>query len=110
MSAADRILKGIRSRVSNFEAVEEINSYFASDLMIDKVRDIVGQLDEMGESVKVDDIQSRMKTVREDAVRQLRDKNELFVDGQNIIQFGKNKFSVNTWASKLRPDIKAAAV
>jgi len=77
MSAADRILKGIRSRVSNFEAVEEINSYFASDLMIDKVRDIVSQLDEMGESVKVDDVQSRMKTVREDAVRQLRDKNEL---------------------------------
>ena len=33
MSAADRILKGIRSRVSNFESVDEINSYFASDLM-----------------------------------------------------------------------------
>ncbi len=106
MSAADRILKGIRSRVSNFEAVEEINSYFASDLMIDKVRDIVSQLDEMGESVKVDDVQSRMKTVREDAVRQLRDKNELFVDGQNIIQFGKHKFSVNTQPLELTTVIK----
>ena len=30
MNAADRILKGIRSRVSNFATVEEINSYFAS--------------------------------------------------------------------------------
>ena len=106
MSAADRILKGIRSRVSNFEAVEEINSYFASDLMIDKVRDIVSQLDEMGESVKVDDVQSRMKTVREDAVRQLRDKNELFVDGQNIIQFGKHKFSVNTQPLELTTVVK----
>ncbi|MEL7495965.1 MAG: DNA repair ATPase [Planctomycetota bacterium] len=96
MQAADRIIKGIRSRVSNFESVDDINSYFASDLMIDKVRDIVDQLTEMNESVKVDDIQSRLKTVREDTVRQLRDKNELFVDGQNIIQFGKHKFSVNT--------------
>ncbi|MFT7631653.1 MAG: hypothetical protein ACI87E_002692 [Mariniblastus sp.] len=106
MNAADRILKGIRSRVSNFGTVEEINSYFASDLMIDKVRDIVRKLDDLGESVKVDDIQSRLKTVREDTVRQLRDKNELFVDGQNIIQFGKHKFSVNTQPLDLTTVIK----
>ena len=106
MNAADRILKGIRSRVSNFETVEEINSYFASDLMIDKVRDIVGKLDVLDESVKVDDIQSRLKTVREDTVRQLRDKNELFVDGENIIQFGKHNFSVNTQPLDLTTVIK----
>lgn len=106
MNAADRILKGIRSRVSNFETVEEINSYFASDLMIDKVRDIVGKLDLLDESVKVDDIQSRLKTVREDTVRQLRDKNELFVDGENIIQFGKHNFSVNTQPLDLTTVIK----
>ena len=106
MNAADRILKGIRSRVSNFTSVEEINSYFASDLMIDKVRDIVEKLGELGESVKVDDVQSRLKTVREDTVRQLRDKNELFVDGQNIIQFGKHKFSVNTQPLELTTVIK----
>lgn len=106
MQAADRIIKGIRSRVSNFDSVDDINSYFASDLMIDKVRDIVDQLSEMGESVKVDDVQSRLKTVREDAVRQLRDKNELFVDGQNVIQFGKHKFSVNTQPLDLTTVIK----
>ena len=72
MNAADRILKGIRSRVANFETIDDINSYFASDLMIDKVRDIVDQLKELGESVKVDDIQSRLKSIREDTVRQLQ--------------------------------------
>ena len=106
MQAADRIIKGIKSRVSNFESVDEINSYFASDLMIDKVRDIIDQLSEMSESVKVDDVQSRLKTVREDTVRQLRDKNELYVDGQNVIQFGKHKFSVNTQALELTTVIK----
>ncbi|MEM9942769.1 MAG: DNA repair ATPase, partial [Planctomycetota bacterium] len=106
MNAADRILKGIRSRVSAFESVEEINSYFASDLMIDKVRDIIDKLGDLNESVKVDDIQSRLKTVREDTVRQLRDKNELYVDGQNVIQFGKHKFSVNTQPLDLTNVIK----
>ena len=60
----------------------------------------------MSESVKVDDVQSRLKTVREDTVRQLRDKNELYVDGQNVIQFGKHKFSVNTQALELTTVIK----
>ena len=95
MSSAERILTGIQSRVSGYESVEEINSYFASDLMIDKVRDIVDQLEELDETVKVDDIQSRLKTIREDSVRQLRDKNELFVGGKNVIQFGEYHFSVN---------------
>jgi len=104
--SAGRILKSIRSRVSGFKTVDEINSYFAADLMIDKVRDIVDQLDQMQESVKVDDIQSRLKTVREDAVRQLRDKNELFVDGQNIIAFGKHKFTVNVQPLDLTTVVK----
>ena len=106
MSAAERILKGIRNRAANFDSVDEINSYFSSDLMIDKVRDIVAELKDLDESVKVDDIQSQLKTIREDTVRQLRDKNELYVDGQNIIQFGTHKFSVNVQPLDLTTVIK----
>ena len=106
MSAAERILGGIRSRVATFESIDEINSYFASDLMIDKVRDIVASLGELDESVKVDDIQSRLKTILEDTVRQLKDRNELYVDGENIIQFGPHKFSVNTQPLDLSSVIK----
>jgi hypothetical protein len=94
--AADRILKGIKSRVDGFTAVNDIHGYFASDLMIEKVRDIVAQLGALGDSVKVDDIQSRLKTIREDAVRQLKDRQELYEDGENVIRFGKHRFSVNT--------------
>ena len=95
MSAAERILKGIKSRVDNMETVDDINGYFAGDLMIEKIRDIVSQLDELEDSVKVSDIQSQLKTVREDAVRQLKDRSDLYVDGKNVIQFGKHQFSVN---------------
>jgi hypothetical protein len=94
-TAADRILKGIASRVGKLGSIEEIHSYFASDLMIEKVRDLINQLQDLQETVRVDDIQSRLKTVREDAVRQLQDKQELFVDGQNLIQLGKHRFTVN---------------
>jgi hypothetical protein len=100
-AAADRILSGIKARVEGLKTINEINGYFASDLMIDKVRDIVDQLDTLGDSVKVDDIQSRLKTISEDAVRQLKDRLDLYEDGDNIIKMGEHKFSVNNLALNL---------
>ena len=94
--SAERILAGIRNRVASFGEVEEIHSYFATDPMIEKVRDLIGQLQTLGDTVKADDLQTRLKTLREDGVRQLKDKKELYVDGENVIRFGKNSFNVNT--------------
>ena len=101
MNAAERILKGIQARVDSLETINDINGYFASDLMIDKVRDIVSQLAELEDTVKVDDIQSRLKTIREDSVRQLKDRQELFVEGENVIKLGNHHFSVNIQALDL---------
>jgi hypothetical protein len=98
---ADRILNSIKNRADGIKTVNELNGYFASDLMIDKVRDVVEQLQALEDTVKADDIQSRLKTLRENAIRQLKDRLELFVDGENIIQFGAHKFSVNTQALDL---------
>ncbi|MEZ5942191.1 MAG: DNA repair ATPase [Planctomycetaceae bacterium] len=95
-TAADRILKGIQSRISSLGSISDIHGYFASDLMVDKVRDIVRQLKELDDTVKADDIESRLKSLREDTVRQLKDKQELFEDGENVLRFGKHRFSVNT--------------
>ncbi|WP_181304014.1 DNA repair ATPase [Rufibacter sp. XAAS-G3-1] len=94
--AADRILKAVQSRISKLETVADINGYYASDLMLEKVRTTVAELLAMGDTVKADAIQSRLKTLREDAVRQLKDKSELFVDGQNVLKFGTHHFTVNT--------------
>ena len=94
--AAERILKAVQNRLVRFTEVSEINGYFASDLMIEKLRSLVQELKDLGDSVKADDIQSKLKTIKEDAIRQLKDKNELYVAGENTIRFGKHLFSVNT--------------
>lgn len=95
-AAAERILNGIRNRLKNFKEVSEINGFFASDLMIEKVRDIIKQLTSLEDNVKADSIQSQLKTLKEEGVRQLRDKQDLFVGGENVIKLGKHRFSVNT--------------
>ncbi|MCU4175159.1 DNA repair ATPase [Carboxylicivirga sp. N1Y90] len=95
-SSAERILKAIRNRVSKFKEINEVNGYFASDLMIEKVRDVITELKELDDNIKADDLESKLKSLKEETVRQLKDKQELFEDGSNIIKFGNHKFSVNT--------------
>ncbi|MEZ4984015.1 MAG: DNA repair ATPase [Saprospiraceae bacterium] len=93
--AAERIFKGIENRTSRFSELDEINAFFASDLMVDKVRDIIRQLYALEDSNKADRIQTQLKTIQEDAVRALRDRKDLFVSGDNVIQLGRHRFSVN---------------
>ncbi len=95
-AAADRILKGIDSRARNMKSTDEIAAYFAGDLMVEKVRDIIDQLGDLDDAVRVGDLQSRLKTVREDATRQLKDRQDLYEDGGDVIRLGKHRFSVNT--------------
>lgn len=96
MTAAERILKVIQNRLAGFKSVEEINTYMASDLMAVKVRETIEQLLALGDSVKADGLQGRIKAVQQEAVRQLKDRQELFVGGENLIQFGKHRFNTNT--------------
>ncbi|UKN01920.1 DNA repair ATPase [Paracrocinitomix mangrovi] len=95
-SSADRILSGVKNRAESFDNVVDINGYFASDLMVDKVRDIIKNLVDLGDSTKADDVQSKLKSVKEEAIRQLNDKQELFAESGEGIKFGKHTFLVNT--------------
>ncbi|HDZ06029.1 hypothetical protein LCGC14_0130040 [marine sediment metagenome] len=94
-SASNRILKGVQKKAQSFNSAVEINGYFASDLMINKLRDIISQLQELDDSGKAEEIETQLKTAREDALRKLKDKLDLYEEGDSIIRLGKHKFGVN---------------
>ena len=96
LAAAERVLKSVQGRLAALKSVEEIHALMASDLMVAKVREVIAQLLELGDSVKADDLQGRLKSVQQEAVRQLRDKQELFVGDSPVIQLGKHRFNLNT--------------
>ena len=96
LQSAERMLKAVRGRVDKLPGVADINAYFAADVLVEKVRRTVADLLALGDTAKADDLQSRLKTVREDAVRQLRDRADLFVDGGQGVRFGPHTFTVNT--------------
>ena len=95
LNASERILKGVQKKAQSFKSAAEINGYFASDLMINKLRDIVGQLNDLDDSGKAEEVETQLKTAREDALRKLKDTLELYEDGETVIRLGKHKFGVN---------------
>ena len=97
LDAARRILDSLARRTARFTAMEELNSFFAADPLILKLRELAERLRELKDSVKADDVEARLKGARDQAVRALRDKSELFEEGGNVIRLGpRHRFSVNT--------------
>ncbi|MBL8741431.1 MAG: DNA repair ATPase, partial [Myxococcales bacterium] len=96
VGAAERILSGIGRKARTFKTPDELNTYFASDAMIMKLRDLAKQLFEIGASVKGDEVESKLKAARQEALRALRDKTDLFEGGDNVLKFGSHRFNVNT--------------
>ncbi|HSP43519.1 MAG TPA: DNA repair ATPase, partial [Luteolibacter sp.] len=95
-TAASRILKVIENRLAGFGSIEEINSYMAADMMISRIRETIEQLLELGDAPKADELAGKLKSIQQEATRQLKDRQELFVDGQNVIRLGKHRFNVNS--------------
>ena len=96
MQAAERILGSVTRRAETFETADDLNAYFAADAMVAKLRSTANNLRELGDSVHADEIDGRLKAAKEDAARGLRDRQEIYEDGANVIKLGRHRFSVNT--------------
>ncbi len=90
-----RVLKSVETKARSFSSTEEIFSFFAGDLMIEKIRNLAQELQQLGDVGKAENLLNSLKLAQENAVRVLHDQAELFVDGQNIIALGTYKFAVN---------------
>ncbi|TBU94494.1 DNA repair ATPase [Phytopseudomonas dryadis] len=97
LDAARRILDSLARRTARFDQAEELNAFFAADPLILKLRELAERLRELKDSVKADDVEARLKGARDQAVRALRDKSELFEEGGDVIKLGpRHRFAVNT--------------
>ncbi|WP_239117203.1 DNA repair ATPase [Planotetraspora phitsanulokensis] len=95
-ASADRILGSLGRRVASLGSLEEVNTYFASDPMVAKLRAVSGELRELGDQVRAEELDGRIKAARLDAGRALRDRLDLYADGGETIRLGRHRFAVNT--------------
>ncbi len=102
LDAANRILDGLGKRTERFGTADELNAFFAGDPLILKLRELAERLRALRDNVKADDVEARLKGVRDQAVRQLRDRSDLYEAGGNVVRLGpRHRFSVNTQALDL---------
>ncbi|GAA4219051.1 hypothetical protein FHR32_004450 [Streptosporangium album] len=99
--SATRILAGVRRRAAGLGSLDEVNTYFGSDPMIVKLHGVTGELRALGEAVRAEELEGRIKSARQEAGRALRDRLDLYADGGETIRLGPHRFAVNTQATEL---------
>ncbi|MGW1205003.1 DNA repair ATPase [Streptomyces cyaneofuscatus] len=94
--SAQRVLETIGRRVAALADLDAVHTYFASDPMVSKVRRTADELRELGDPVRAEELDGRLKAARQEAGRALRDRSELYADGGSVIKLGRHRFAVNT--------------
>ncbi|MFI1256297.1 DNA repair ATPase [Streptomyces netropsis] len=97
--SATRILATVHRRALTLADLDAVNTYFASDPMVAKVRRTADELRELGDLVRADELDGRVKAARQEAGRALRDRTDLYADGGETIRLGRHRFAVNTQAT-----------
>ncbi|KAB2352739.1 AAA family ATPase [Actinomadura rudentiformis] len=99
--SAARILAGVHRRTAALASLEEVNTYFATDAMVARLRGVADELRALGETVRAEELEGRLKSARQEAGRSLRDRLDLYADGGSAIRLGRHRFAVNTQPTEL---------
>ncbi|WP_151483959.1 DNA repair ATPase [Streptomyces albicerus] len=94
--SATRVLQTITRRAATLADADAVAAYFASDPMPAKVRRIAAELRELGDQVRAEELDGRLKSARQEALRALRDRTDLYTDDGRTIRLGAHRFAVNT--------------
>ncbi|AQS72011.1 DNA repair ATPase [Streptomyces pactum] len=95
-ASAARILETIGRRCATLTDTDAVSTYFASDPMVAKVRRTADELRALGDTVRAEELDGRLKSARQEASRALRDRTDLYADDGRTLRLGTHRFAVNT--------------
>ncbi|MGP3936539.1 DNA repair ATPase [Nonomuraea sp. KM88] len=95
-ASAERVLASVTRRLGSLSSLDEVNTYFATDPMVAKIRSAAGELRALGDAVRAEELDGRIKSAQQEAARSLRDRLDLFSDGGETLRLGHHRFAVNT--------------
>ncbi|MER0479966.1 DNA repair ATPase [Streptomyces sp. Edi2] len=95
-ASAARVLETVARRAATLADADAVATYFASDPMVAKARGIAKELRELGDQVRAEELEGRLKAARQEASRALRDRTDLYADDGRTIRLGHHRFAVNT--------------
>ncbi|WP_030144275.1 DNA repair ATPase [Glycomyces sp. NRRL B-16210] len=93
-ASADRILEAVARRTATLDSLDAVNTYFATDPMVERLRKVIAELRDLDDTVRAEEITGRIAAARAEAGRALTDRLDLF-DG-DAIKFGEHRIPINT--------------
>ncbi|QNS03194.1 DNA repair ATPase [Streptomyces xanthii] len=96
VGSAGRVLETVARRSAALDSADAVHTYFASDPLVAKVGRTIDELRALGDQVRADELAGRLTAARQEAVRALRDRADLYTDGGDTIRLGRHRFAVNT--------------
>ncbi|MFD5129638.1 DNA repair ATPase [Streptomyces olindensis] len=94
--SATRVLRTVARRAAAQPDADAVAAFFTSDPLPAKVRRIAGELRDLGDQVRAEELDGRLKAARQEALRALRDRTDLYTDDGRTIRLGTHRFAVNT--------------
>ncbi|MFI6357516.1 DNA repair ATPase [Streptomyces sp. NPDC050743] len=94
--SAGRMLESVARRAATLPDADAVTTYFASDPLVAKVRRTADELRALGDSVRAEELDGRLKSARQEAARVLRDRADLYAEDGRTLLLGGHRFAVNT--------------
>lgn len=94
--SAGRMLETIARRAATLADADAVTAYFASDPLVAKIVRTAGELRALGDSVRAEELDGRLRAARQEAARALRDRGDLYADDGRTLLLGGHRFAVNT--------------
>ncbi|WP_327432939.1 DNA repair ATPase [Streptomyces sp. NBC_01236] len=94
--SATRVLRTVARRTAMLADADAVATYFTSDPMPAKVRRTADELRHLGDQVRAEELDGRVKAARQEALLALRDRTDLYTDDGRTLRLGTHRFAVNT--------------
>ncbi|MFF7980147.1 DNA repair ATPase [Streptomyces sp. NPDC007901] len=94
--SATRVLGTLTRRAATLVDTDAVTTYFTSDPLPAKIHRAIGELRELGDQVRAEELEGRLKAARQEALRALRDRGDLYADDGRTLRLGTHRFAVNT--------------
>lgn len=94
--SASRVMQTLTRRAAALPDADAVATYFASDPMPAKIRRLADELRRLGDQVRAEELDGRLKAARQEALRALRDRTDLYTDDGRTLRLGTHHFAVNT--------------
>ena len=94
--SAVQVLETVGRRAVALADADAVNTYFASDPMVARIRRTAGQLRELGDPTRAEELTGRLTAAHAEATRALRDRVDLSTDGGRTLRLGRHRFAVHT--------------